>query len=57
MSIVWLIEEKCWATVVSRTSNYVIAKYQHLGVYHEEIFEYDDIMEPSEMGIDYEDNS
>lgn len=57
MSIIWLIEEKCWATVISRTSNYVIAKYEHGGISHEEIFEYDDIMEPSEMGIDYEDNS
>lgn len=57
MSIVWLIEEKCWGAVVSRTSHYVIVKFEQYGISHEEIFEYDDIMEPSEMGIDYEDNS
>lgn len=57
MSIVWLVEEKCWATVISRTSHYVVVKFEQHGISHEEIFEYDDIMEPSEMGIDYEDNS
>jgi len=54
VSIVWLVEEKCWATIISRTSHYVIAKFEQDGIIHEEVFEYDDIMEASEMGIDYE---
>ena len=54
MDIVWLTEEKCWARVVNRLASHVIVKYENGGLEHEEILEYADIMEPSEMGIEYE---
>lgn len=54
MDIVWLIDEKCWSHVIRRTSSYLIVEYEHNGFFHREIVEQGDIMEASEMGIDYE---
>ena len=54
MDIVWVIDEKCWAFVVKRTSSYLIIEYEGDGLFHQEVVEPDDIMEAAEMGIDYE---
>ena len=54
MEIVWIISEKCWGTVATRGVDYCLISFFKDGFYHKEIFELDDIVEPVEMGIDYD---
>ena len=54
MEIVWIISEKCWGTVAIRGVDYCLISFFKEGFHHKEIFELDDIVEPVEMGIDYD---
>jgi hypothetical protein len=54
MEIVWIFSERCWGTVVTRGVDYCLISFFKEGFYHKEIFELDDIIEPIDMGIDYD---
>ena len=55
--MVWIIPEKCWGTVVKRFPLFCIVEFYNDNNMHEEVFEYSELTEPSEMGIDYEDET
>jgi hypothetical protein len=54
MEIVWIVSENCWGTVSVRGVDYCLISFFKDGFHHKEIFELDDIVEPVEMGIDYD---
>lgn len=54
MEIVWIVPESCWGVVLSRYYGYVKVSYDTMGLHMEEIFENSEVLEPKDMGIDYE---
>jgi len=54
MDMVWIVPESCWGVVVSRYYGHVKVSYDSMGLHVEEIFEDSDVVEPRDMGIDYE---
>ncbi len=54
MEIIWIESEGCWGKVLQRYPEFCIVKYHLHGVDYEEIIENSDLIELSEMGIDYE---
>jgi len=54
MDIVWIVPESCWGTVVSKHYGHTKVSYDNMGLHMEEIFEDEDLIEPKDMGIDYE---
>jgi len=54
MEVVWIVPESCWGKVLSRHYGYVMVSYDIMGLHIEEMFDESDIVEPRDMGIDYE---
>lgn len=57
MEIAWVEYQKCWGWVIKRAPSYVIVKYELNGIQYEEIADPDEIIDPKEMGVDYESDS
>ena len=54
IEIVWIPSEGCWATVVQRYAHHCYVSFEKDGFSYLEIFEYDDLIEAKDMGLDYE---
>lgn len=53
MRIVWIVPEKCWGDVISMNTEYCLVAYSKDGFDYEEIFESEDLIDVTELGIHY----
>ena len=54
MELVWIEHQRCWGRLVRRAASYAIVQYELDGIEYEEVVDLDDIVDPKDMGIDYE---
>lgn len=54
MEFVWIDSEKCWGNILEKHALYSKVSYFKNGMFIEEIFESDELIDLQEMGINYE---
>ena len=54
MELVWIPDEKVWGKVLEIGSHFCLVEFTKDRILHQEYFEYDEVIDARELGIEYE---